>query len=434
MINPVNFFVSTLRAPITTSDTQLLLAAGAGTALSGIGAGNYAYVTVNDGMNVEVMRYTSTGPITNESITVVRALDNTSAKAFPTGACVKIVWNILQLDEYIQRIISETPTPANTVTIGPSTVEPTSAPPTGVIYAIKGDTGQMWYWNGVAWFVINSNRVQYMTDIPTVEPPVGTIWTIVKPANLLTHLLYWWDGLVWQFIAGERNTVYFTSGEGVYPAADPPVGITYALNTVSGQLFYWSGAWIPIRTQEYNELQLREWNDVTGITLISPSDNSFGDLVLTAVIVPTDTHWQSNEALDPIISIQPLTENILFTPPTSPPPPSPEWTGQAIGVITATMYGEIVDGTKPFRARLVVFRSGSTFQYSSDATVEANNLTPQVGLTVTTGPMLIAAGEQWAASIIITRDDGGGATTYSGLQLFQFCLCASVISRSVPLA
>src|SRR6478752_8475165 len=128
-----NFARTTLRASIGPQNTQLMLAIGGGMYFE-IGAGNYMYITVEDGQSVEIMKYTCTGPVTNDMINVSRGEDGTTPKAFPAGSCVKVAWNVAQLQELMNQtfvsIFNSTVLPPNTIKV--QTV-PTAPPPVNVI-------------------------------------------------------------------------------------------------------------------------------------------------------------------------------------------------------------------------------------------------------------------------------------------------------------
>ncbi len=115
-----NFVKTALRAACSPSDTVLFLTPGTGILFDAIGAGDWCYVTVNDSTTVEVMRYDSVGPTSNDSIPVVRAQDNTTAKAFPVGSCVAIGWNVGQITALVDQEIVLNGRPGPTGPSGPT--------------------------------------------------------------------------------------------------------------------------------------------------------------------------------------------------------------------------------------------------------------------------------------------------------------------------
>lgn len=211
-----NFVRSSLRAPISVSDTQLQLASGTGVLFNTIGTGNWCYITVNDNTTAEVMKYTSAGDVVNDTIVVERAQDGTSAKAFPAGACVAIGWNTAQVMDLIQGELTH---PVNTIEVSST---PVGTPSEHILYAVNPETGEMWYWDGATWTFLNSNSVQLLTVVPTDEPTGNIVWTI----NTVTSSLYYWTGLGWLLVSGQGSNYreilgrqYLTVGAGTAIAA-----------------------------------------------------------------------------------------------------------------------------------------------------------------------------------------------------------------------
>lgn len=444
-IQPVNFINTTLRAPISASDVQLALAAGAGAQLAAITAGNYDYIIVTDGTSAEIMKYVSSGTPVNDTISVLRAQDNTTAKAFPAGACVKIGWNVQQVADFIALTVGNTPSAANTIGVSGTTV-PNAPPPTGIIYVVNVSTNTMWYWNGSSWIYITSNNILVVTlhvgVDPMPTPTFGVIWMIVTDTASNNTLLYYWTGTTWRLISALNDTVA-TGDPLIDPGSAPATGIRYLINTATGRYFYWTGvAWVPV-AEQYTEILSREYisspsNFPSGFLIDPDTDNIFGDMIAPydGSIHPPPTsdwvgrdfdtavetnHYQSNTGLTFI-----LAETV---------PGDPPITGKSLTVsqdsiieITASAYGDITDPTKPFRARLVIFHEDDTFQYATDVYVPADNGTPNAGMTVSTGPIRVSDTDIFDVNLIITDDDSTPGT-YSGYTLLQFCVCATVISR-----
>ncbi|MEO6122406.1 MAG: hypothetical protein ABIR32_01755, partial [Ilumatobacteraceae bacterium] len=79
------------------------------------------YITVEDGSSVEIMKYTNAGIIVNDTITVERGQDGTTAKSFPAGACVKAAWNVAQVQGLVTQtfidLFDSSAIPPNTVQV-----------------------------------------------------------------------------------------------------------------------------------------------------------------------------------------------------------------------------------------------------------------------------------------------------------------------------
>lgn len=194
----LNFVRTTLRAPLGLSDTQLLLASGTGSQFNAIAAGDWCYITVNDAVNAEVVKYTSGGDVVNDTLIVERAQDGTGAKAFPVGACVAVGWNVAQVTALVQQVAAFPTITTQVVTT------PAAPPPEGVIFAINNSTGDVWFWTGAVWVYLNSNSTQLMTVAPTDPPPHNVTWAI----NTITLSLYYWTGLTWILVSGGGGIGY----------------------------------------------------------------------------------------------------------------------------------------------------------------------------------------------------------------------------------
>jgi hypothetical protein len=201
-----NFVRTTLRSPVTPSDTMLLLEAGSGV-LFGLSPGDYCYVTVNDGVTVEVMKYTSIGPVINDTIPVARGQDGTTAKAFPAGACVQVAWNKAQVADFVTQLYNEM---FDAALLGSDTIQvtttPTSPPPGGVHYAVRVDTHQMWYWdpNTPAWIELGniSNGIVVTGANPTAPPGPNVRFAI----NTADGSLWYWNNTAWLRISSEAES------------------------------------------------------------------------------------------------------------------------------------------------------------------------------------------------------------------------------------
>jgi hypothetical protein len=86
-----------LGAGATALATTLRLETGQGTRFGPLPAGDHFYLTLKSGGVTERVRVTA---VAGDTLTVIRGVDNTSAVAFPTGACVSFEWNPAQLCEF----------------------------------------------------------------------------------------------------------------------------------------------------------------------------------------------------------------------------------------------------------------------------------------------------------------------------------------------
>lgn len=122
-IKPQNFLQVRLAAGISASATVLTLRPGDGQELR-VAAGDYMYLSLSDGVNNEIVKYASRGPVLGDSIVVTRAQDGTIAHAFAPGTCVVVAWNFAQVRELISEMIAAIPP-----TVAPPAVVPPAPVP-----------------------------------------------------------------------------------------------------------------------------------------------------------------------------------------------------------------------------------------------------------------------------------------------------------------
>lgn len=219
-----NFARTTLRAAITPASTSLQLASGGG-AYFAIGTGNYVFLTVEDGTSVEIMKFTNTGIIVNDTITVERGQDGTTAKSFPAGACVKVAWNVAQVQDLVTQtyvnLFASSVIPPNTVQVN---APPAAPPPANVIYAIWYLEQRFWYWNGASWIEIGNTRTGVLSGAGDPSgTPEGNVAFYVNTDN---GELWYWTGAAWLSIAGGQGSTeeYWVRGA---------LGNLYTLNSDS---------------------------------------------------------------------------------------------------------------------------------------------------------------------------------------------------------
>lgn len=105
MINVKNMFQhSKLAKPIDPTQTTIHLSFGDGAKFV-VPDGDHFYATIRSGTIFEHVKVISR---TSDYIIVVRGEDNTSKQSFNAGACVDVLWNPLQLCEYVKACASGT--------------------------------------------------------------------------------------------------------------------------------------------------------------------------------------------------------------------------------------------------------------------------------------------------------------------------------------
>lgn len=351
-----NFVRTSLRAPIGVSDTQLQLASGTGVLFNSVGSGNWCYVTINDNTTAEIVKYTSTGDVVNDTIVVERAQDGTSAKAFPAGACVAVGWNTQQVEDLIGTAITN---PVNTIEV----TFPIGAPGPNILYAINTETGQLWYWDGSNWIYINSSTVQLLTEVPTDAPEGAVVWTI----NTVTSSLYYWTGLGWLLVSGQGSN--------------------------------------------YREILGRQYLTIgPGTAIAAGTDNPFSTLVTNGLPIVTNINYKSDPSIANVIEVQ-STNVLKFLQP-------------CIAEFSASVFGEMDDLTHDFRGQLSVFHANDTYQWITQIYVPANSGSATIAISMNSGPVQILANDEFDANMVVI--DGG--VTFVGFNMKQLQFTASVIA------
>lgn len=340
-----NFVRTTLRSPLTINGAQLLLATGGGAFFStAFLAGDWCYVTVNDSTTAEIMKYTSTGLVVSDTITVERAQDGTTAKAFPAGACVTVGWNTQQVYDFIVQTAA-TSVPANTTT---SAADPTDPPATGVIYDINLSTGQLWYWDGGAWIAVTSNRVAMLTVAPAGAPPTGTTWTI----NTTDASLWFWTGASWLQVSGGASAGLVEILQRVYLPGSPPTLTADVYSFASSGLMSASSVVV---------------------------DYHPNPLIPTNITIPT---------------IGPNAYRLVFTE-------------ACLAEITVSVNGFQASTTAPARVDLLLTHTGGLTAFGYTSTGPGTSSNYNCNLVAATGPVLIPAGDAWDMNYNISGETSG---------------------------
>ena len=83
---------------LSATSQLIVLPPGEGAKFRPLPTAGYFYTTIRSGALREVVKVTK---VTGDTLTVERGLDNTTAQAFPTGSCLEVEWNPLQLCEFV---------------------------------------------------------------------------------------------------------------------------------------------------------------------------------------------------------------------------------------------------------------------------------------------------------------------------------------------
>ena len=231
--NFTNNVTTHLRQGLLTTDTTMRVKLGDGAKFA-LPIGDYAYVTLRDKLNYEVVRYQIAGTIPTlpapnppvspgDDITIIRAQDGTIARQFPVGTCVTIEWNEAQVNDTVNQIAEL----HETQVIGVAPIE-----------SVLDDTGI-----GKVYTVsINGSAFQVTQGIvdPTVAPAPSTPPFYI---NTVTNDAFVWTGTAWLLLTPNLRT------GAVDPVSPPAIGESpFYLNTVTGLTFGWTsgGAWVQL--------------------------------------------------------------------------------------------------------------------------------------------------------------------------------------------
>jgi hypothetical protein len=105
MLNMIDNLNMRLAKPIRASDTTITFVHPDVLQLNALEVGQHIYLTLRQGATYEIVKYTHTAPITGNvpvAVAVSRDSNNTGAKNFAVGMCVKAEWNRLQMLEYLE--------------------------------------------------------------------------------------------------------------------------------------------------------------------------------------------------------------------------------------------------------------------------------------------------------------------------------------------
>jgi hypothetical protein len=88
---PTYGFIATLTAQVSSGAGLLPVDPAVASAFAITLGSNYTYASLSDGVNFEIVRINS---VSGSNLVVVRGQDGTTASAFPSGACLRFIWNV----------------------------------------------------------------------------------------------------------------------------------------------------------------------------------------------------------------------------------------------------------------------------------------------------------------------------------------------------
>lgn len=300
-IKVTNNAYGTLSASITSSGTTIALATGQGARFPSLGAGDYFYGTLIDtSNNVEIVKVTARS---SDSMTVVRAQDNTTARAYSTNDRFELRPTAALFDDLVARIAEKLALAGGTMsgdlaiskTTPKLTLGETGVSDAYLQYANNGGTGKLTLGmdSGGGEFVIRSYSGGYaerfkMTTagiITTPNQPLVIVGALGVSRSSGTYKHWGTSGYVWTNEGG-----YWNASTGRFTA--PATG-RYLVNATIRMSSESSTA--------YNYMQfINSNNSQTGtpIHLWSPANDggTYRPHTLTAIM-----KLNQNDTLDPTL-------------------------------------------------------------------------------------------------------------------------------------
>ncbi|MFM6959552.1 MAG: hypothetical protein ACKOW0_00815 [Schleiferiaceae bacterium] len=143
-----NFASGQLAAGINTSVTTLLLETGQGARFPSVSGGDYFFVTLEDAaLNREIVKVTARS---TDTLTIVRAQDNTTARSWSAGATVALRLNAAAIETVINNVTRKTALTGSSVVAAGTTAQRDGTPEAGY-FRFNSSTVQFEGYNGTAW-------------------------------------------------------------------------------------------------------------------------------------------------------------------------------------------------------------------------------------------------------------------------------------------
>lgn len=103
MLDFLDHFNYELECAIRPDDDTLRVSTSAVKRLNELDEGNHVYLSIHWLDKYEQVKFTKSGELKSNIITVERDVENRGRKNFPRGSCITMSWTKLALDEYISQ-------------------------------------------------------------------------------------------------------------------------------------------------------------------------------------------------------------------------------------------------------------------------------------------------------------------------------------------
>ena len=107
MLKVIDHFNTTLQNYLSPSDTELCIPFSEAKKLNKLNEGDHVYLTIMSRDRAEIVKYTHTKELVNGEITVSRDEGMTGAFNFPSGSCVLIDMNSVQINELVANAVAD---------------------------------------------------------------------------------------------------------------------------------------------------------------------------------------------------------------------------------------------------------------------------------------------------------------------------------------
>lgn len=107
MLKVIDHFNTTLQNYLAPNDTELCIPFTEAKELNKLNEGDHVYLTIMSRDRAEIVKYTHTKGLTSGEITVSRDEGMTGAFNFPSGSCVRIDMNSVQVNELVANAVAD---------------------------------------------------------------------------------------------------------------------------------------------------------------------------------------------------------------------------------------------------------------------------------------------------------------------------------------
>lgn len=107
MLKVIDHFNTTLQNYLAPNDTELCIPFAEAKKLNKLNEGDHVYLTLMSRDRAEIVKYTHTKELVNGEITVSRDEGMTGAFNFPSGSCVRIDMNSVQVNELVANAVAD---------------------------------------------------------------------------------------------------------------------------------------------------------------------------------------------------------------------------------------------------------------------------------------------------------------------------------------